>query len=168
MSQSIKMKATYRISEQDYVNAMDLFAKFTPRALLVYGLVVTALVFLSFFGTQVLSGGAIGGLIGGLSVVVIGRYIISPILVRRHYRNYKALHQEFVVEIVSDGVRFTSPTVDGKITWDQVHKWRQDDRFILIYPMPRIFHMVPKSIASQGFDLKALTDGLMQHVGKSS
>jgi hypothetical protein len=160
------MKATYRISEQDYVNAMKLFAKLAPRVALAYFVVALALVVLAIFGSQVMRGGAIGGLIGGLTVTLIGRYIVSPILARRHYRKYKAIHQEFAVELVIDGVRFSSPNADGKLTWDQIHKWRQNDNFVLIYPMPRIFHIVPKLVATQGFDLQGLTDGLLQHVGK--
>ena len=113
-----------------------------------------------------LSGGAIGGLVGGLFVALVGRYIVSPILARRHYRKYKSIQEEFTVELVDDGVRFTSPNADGKITWDKIHKWRQNEDFVLIYPMPRIFHMIPKSVAAQGFDLQALTDGLQHHVGK--
>lgn len=160
------MKATYLISEQDYVDAMKLFAKLTPRLVIIYSASALALAALAIFGSPVLRGGAIGGLIGGLTVALIGRYVVSPILARRHYRKYKAIQEEFTVEVVDDGVRFTSPNADGKITWDKVHKWRQNEKFVLIYPMPRIFHMVPKSVAAQGFDLQALTDGLQQHVGQ--
>jgi hypothetical protein len=160
------MKATYRISEEDYVNAMRLFAKLTPRLVIIYLASALALVALAVFGTQVLRGGAIGGLIGGLSVTLIGRYIVSPILARKHYRKYKAIHDEFAVELVEDGVRFTSPNADGKITWDKMLKWRQNEKYVLIYPMPRIYHIVPKSVATQGFDLQALTNELLLHVGE--
>ncbi len=162
------MKATYRISEQDYVNAMKLFARLRPRLVILYLVGALALVVLATFGSPALRGGAIGGLIGGFSVALVGRYIISPLLARRHYRKYKAIHEEFTVDLIDDGVRFTSPNGDGKITWDKVYKWRQNEDLVLIYPMPRMFHMIPKSVAIQGFDLQALTDGLLQYVGKSS
>ena len=160
------MKATYRISEQDYVDAMKLFAKLRPRLAIIFSACALALAALAIFGPPVWSGGAIGGLIGGLVVTVIGRYVVSPILSRWHYRKYKAIQEEFAVELVDDGVRFTSPNADGKVTWDKLYQWRQNEQFVLIYPMPRIFHMIPKSVATQGFDLQALTDGLRQHVGK--
>ncbi|MGJ7606903.1 YcxB family protein [Variovorax sp. LT1R20] len=44
-------------------------------------------------------------------------------------------------------------------------KWRQDDRFVLLYLMPRLFHVLPKSVASQGFDVAALVERLNRHVG---
>jgi hypothetical protein len=160
------MSARYRLSEGDYAGAIRLSAKFTPRVATIYLVSAVVLAMLAVFGPAVIRGGAAGGLIGGLSVMLIGRYIATPILARRHYRKYKAIHDEFGVELVDDGVRFTSPNADGKITWDKVYKWRQNDDFVLIYPMPRIFHIIPKSVAAQGFDLHELTKELLQHVGK--
>ena len=162
------MKATYRISEQDYVNAMKLFGQLMPLAVAIYSAIVCVLVMLAVFGPADLRGGVIGGLIGGSSVAFIGRYFLSPILARRNYRKYKAIHEEFAIELVDDGVRFISPNGDGKLTWDKIFKWRQNDEYVLIYPMPRLFHIIPKSVSAQGFDPQALADKLHRHVGKSA
>jgi hypothetical protein len=162
------MEAKFRISEQDYVDAMRLFGKLTPRWIIVYSVCAVAFGALAYFGSPVLRGGAIGGLIGGALVVLVLRPVLSPFLARRHYRKYKAMHDEFAVELVDDGVRFATPTSDGRVTWDKVHKWRQNDQFVLIYPMPRLFHIVPKAVAAQGFDIPELANRLLQHVGKPS
>lgn len=149
------------------MGAMKLFAELTPRSMFIYLASAIALAALAIFGTPVLRAGATGGLIGGLLVALVGRYVVSPILARKHYRKYKAIHDEFAVELVEDGVRFTSPDSDGKITWAKVLKWRQNEKYLLIYPMPRLFHIVPKSVAAQGFDLQALANELVRHVGKA-
>lgn len=162
------MEARFRISEQDYVNAMRLYGKLTPRQVAAFTVAALALAALALLGSPAWRGGAIGGLIGGVLVGSIGRFVVSPLLARRHYRRYKAMHEEFVVELADDGVRFASPSGDGKITWDKVYKWRQNHGLVLIYPMPRLFHIVPKAVAAQGFDLQALTNGLLRHVGKPS
>jgi hypothetical protein len=57
------------------------------------------------------------------------------------------------------------PHSDHTIVWQNVLKWRHDDRFVLLYPMPRLFHVVPKSVAARGFDLKGLLERLNRHVG---
>ncbi|MFO1371988.1 MAG: hypothetical protein U1F42_06205 [Candidatus Competibacteraceae bacterium] len=80
------MKATYRITENDYVNAMKLFAKLSPKMLVIYLAIALILIALAVFGRPELRAGAIGGLAGGFIVTVVGRYIASPILSRRHYR----------------------------------------------------------------------------------
>lgn len=110
------MKATYRISEQDYVDAMKLFAKLTPRIVVIYSLAVLSLATISVFGLFALRGAAIGGLIGGISVSLIGRYVVSPFLARRHYRKYKAIHEEFEIELVDDGVRFENQNGNSIVT----------------------------------------------------
>ncbi|MBU1776611.1 MAG: YcxB family protein [Gammaproteobacteria bacterium] len=160
------MKATYRISEQDYVNAMKLFAKLTPRLMMIYLVSALALAALALFGGVIASAGAIGGLTGGIIAILIGRYIVMPIMARRHYRKYKAIQEEFAIELLEYGVRLSSPDAEGKITWGKMLKWRQNESYVLIYPMPRLFHIIPKSVATQGFDLQALTDELQRHVGK--
>ncbi|WP_098495014.1 YcxB family protein [Collimonas sp. PA-H2] len=159
------MKAKYRISEEDYVNTMKLFAKLTPRKIFSYSTFVLVLVALAVFGPLVVKAGAIGGLAGGLIVAVFGRYIVAPILARRHYRKYRAIHEEFTVELLQDGVRFISPNADGKLMWNHVLKWRQNDDYILIYPMPRLYHILPKSVVSDGFNVSLLINRLTQHVG---
>jgi len=160
------MKVKYRISEDDYVSAMKLFAKLSPRESGIYSASTVVLVVLAVFGTPLIKAGAIGGLAGGAIVTLVGRYIVSPILARRHYQKYKAIHQEFTIELLDDGVRFTSPDADGKLTWDKMLKWRENQDYILIYPMPQLYHIVPKSIATGGFDVKLLTNRLSQYVGK--
>ena len=46
-----------------------------------------------------------------------------------------------------------------------MHRWRQDERYILVYLMPRLFHVVPRRVAEQGFDVAALEAALARHVG---
>jgi hypothetical protein len=43
--------------------------------------------------------------------------------------------------------------------------WRQNNQFILVYRMPILFHIVPKSIAREGFDIPLLVQRLAEHVG---
>lgn len=160
------MKANYRISEDDYVNAMRLFVKLSPHVCAIYSVSTLALVLLSLYGAPLIKAGAIGGLVGGAIVTLIGRYIASPMLARRHYQKYKAIQDEFTIELLDDGVRFASPDADGKLTWDKMLKWRENQDYVLIYPMPRIYHIVPKSISSGGFDVKMLTSRLLDYVGK--
>lgn len=162
------MEARFRISEQDYVDAMRLFGRLTRRWIIAYSVSAVPLLALAYFGSPVWRGAAIGGLIGGLLVALAARNIVGPLLARRHYRKYKAMHEEFVVELVDDGVRFASPTADGRVTWDNVHRWREDEALVLIYLMPRLFHIIPKAVAAQGFDLQGLTHALHQHVGNPS
>ena len=161
------MQATFNISEKDYVNASQLFAKLTPKMMLIYVAVLVMLIVAIILGSPVLKGAAIGGLIGGVAMMLVGRFIISPILVKRHYRQYKAIHDEFTLQLLDEGVRFISSTGESMLPWDTILKWRHNDDYILIYPMPRLYHIVPKSISASGFDMPLLLDQLHRHIGKS-
>ncbi len=159
------MHATFRISEDDYVNAMRLFSKFTPRLRFMYAAVVALLVAIASFGSPRMKGGAIGGLAGGLFVTVVGRYIASPIATRRNYRQYKAIQDEFAVELLDEGLRFSSSAGSGKLAWNSILKWRQNNGYVLVYLSPKLYYILPKSIESGGFSMAVLTDRLRQHVG---
>jgi YcxB-like protein len=159
------MSAKYRVSEDDYVNAMALFGKITwaitatllGLALLLLGLAV--------WGPPSIRGISISGMIGGCVFLVLGRYIFSPWIARRHYRNYKAIQEEFTIEILDDCVHISTADSGGKIKWANIHKWRHNDDYILIFPMPRIYYVVPKSLAASGFDIHLLLAKLTQNVG---
>lgn len=159
------MKAVFRISEQDYVDGMKLFAKASPRIVVIRWLVGLGLAAVCILGHGAVKGFATGTLLGGIAVACFARYGL-PMMHRRNYRKYKAIQGEFAVELAEDGVRFLSANSDSKLTWDNVLKWRQNDKWLLIYPMPRMYHMIPTSVASQGFDLEALRERLRQHVGE--
>ncbi|WP_242112619.1 YcxB family protein [Luteimonas aquatica] len=161
------MPAQYRISEQDYVDAMRLFARPGARSISILAAIALAAIALALFGPPLVRAGAIGGLVG-IAVVAAGSFALLPWTARRHYRKYRAIHETFTVELLENGVRFASRNGEGTLAWAHVLKWRQNDRFVLLYPMPRLFHIVPRAIASQGFDVEALVDRLRRHVGAAA
>ncbi len=159
------MKASYRISEDDYVNATKLFSKLSPRALLVYVVVTATLIPIAIFGPRLLQAGAIGGLVGGGVVSIIMRFVVLPIWARRHYRKYKAIQEEFTFELLDEGIQITSPNANGLVKWDHILKWRHNNDYLLIYPMPRIYYLLPKRISANGFDVDELVRALPKRIG---
>lgn len=162
------METTYKISEQDYLRAMKLFSKITPKVATIYGVAVVALGLVAIFGTAAIKGGAIGGLIGGGAVVVLGRLIINPYLARRHYRKYKAIHEPINIKLKEEGVELSTPDGGGLVRWEKILKWRQNEDYLLVYPMPRMYHIIPKSISESGFELPALIEALQEKVGNET
>ncbi len=158
------MIATFRISEDDYADAMKLFVRPTPLRWTLLATIGALLVLGALLGGPKLWPAAMGGMVG-MAVVLIATRLLTLAMARRHYRKYKAMQAEFQAQLLDNGLRLASPHGDGMVVWENVLKWRQDDRFVLIYPMPRLYHIVPKSIAAQGFDIQGLTQRLQQHVG---
>jgi YcxB-like protein len=159
------MTAKYRISEDDYVNAMKLYGKLTPLGAMVLAGLALFLVMIEVFGPRALQGVAAGGLVGGLIVSLVGWYVLSPIMGRRQYRKYKAIQEEFTIELFDDGVHIHTGESYSKIKWANIQKWRHNNDYILIYPMPRIYYVVPKSVSHGGFDIPLLLKKLTENIG---
>ncbi|MBU59708.1 MAG: hypothetical protein CL543_12580 [Alcanivorax sp.] len=77
------------------------------------------------------------------------------------------MHQEFTVELREEGVSFSSRDGEGLLRWDAIHKWRQNDRYVIIFSMPRLYYVVPKSISESGFNIPALVAALNQTMPES-
>lgn len=162
------METEYAISEDDYLRAMRLFARITPKIALFYAGGIVILLLAAAFGSPVIRGGAIGGLIVAIFIVVVERLLLGPILARRQYRKYKAIQEPVRVRLMDDGVQFSNADGSGVIRWDKIHKWRQDGAYLLIYLMPRMYYIIPKSVRDSGFELDRLIASLRANVGNES
>lgn len=158
------MYTRFRISEADYLAAMRLHHRMRSlhRPLFI-GSSVLLVLFAVFGPAQARP--ALYGLFGVVAALLLLSRLLVWWIARRHYRNYKAMQDEFGIALAEDGIRFQSLHAEGTVVWDQIHQWREDARFILVYPMPQLFHIVPKSLAQQGFDIQALAAQLRQRMG---
>lgn len=154
------MKTEYTITEIDYVNAMKLFTRISSRTTILYVIALLMLGFVAVNGSPILKNAAIGGLIGGVAVIFLVRFVINPVLSRKHYRKYKAIQEPLFIQLMDEGVQFSNFDGEGLLRWEKIHKWRQNEEYVLIYPMPRIYHIIPKTIGESGFDLGALIKAL--------
>jgi hypothetical protein len=88
-----------------------------------------------------------------------------PRRARRHYRQYKAIQEPITAELTDAGIRFSNSDGEGVLPWSKVLQWRQNGQFILIYTMPIMFYILPKSVAREGFDISLLIRRLAEYVG---
>lgn len=157
----------YRITEQDYVRAQRLFARMTPRGWTALAILAAGAILLAVLGRADIRPFAVGGLIG-IAVLLAMPHTLLPWNARRQYRKYKGIQSPVGIELREDGVRFVSSHGEGVLIWNHVLKWRQDADYVLLYPMPRMFHIVPRSVAAQGLDIDGLISRLEARVGKAS
>jgi hypothetical protein len=69
------------------------------------------------------------------------------------------------LELADEGLRLGSVGDEAILPWRMIFQWRQNNQFVLIYAMPRLFYLVPKSVAQQGFDISLLVQRLAEQVG---
>jgi len=155
----------YRISEDDFVAAQALHMRATRKKtalrLAAVGLLGIACL-LDPYDISALTGSLLAACAATFLVV---RYLVVPWRLRKTYRAYKGLHVELDVAREAEGLRFSTADGNSLLRWERVCKWREDARFLLVYPAPNLFNMLPKSIANDGFDLPALQAELQSRVG---
>ena len=163
------MRVEYRITEDDYARAMWLnwMHKF-PRAGTALAVILALLVLSEWWLPPDVAPIVTGVVIAYLVMLAIlpgAAFFLVPLAARRSYRNYKAIHEPMAVELCDDGLQFSSINGESRLAWRLIFRWHQSDRFVLIYMMPRLFYIVPKSIAQQGFDISLLLQRLAERVG---
>ena len=158
--------ARYHITETDYLRAGALYGRPNARGWALLGVVLASCLVLAIWGpTRALRAGGLGGIMGGVAVGLLIHYVVSPWILRRHYRRYKAVQDEQTVTLTDEGVRFEGAGGVSDLRWSRVYRWRSNNDYVLIYLMPRLYHLVPRRVADQGFDIAALEAALARHVG---
>jgi hypothetical protein len=83
-------------------------------------------------------------LAGSLGSLCIYFFVFLPYQVARIYRQQKLMHEKATVEI--DDLHLTVKSQHGHVTlpWDLFHKWKANDRLVLVYHSDVLFHIFPR------------------------
>lgn len=162
------IKARYTLSERDFLAASRLNETLPFRLLMLFAAILIGLlaVYLSdYYGFGQL---ALGALIGLIASYLFLYFVGSPYKAKKFYRGFKALHDNFTVELLPTGLEISSSYGSNQLLWKDIKDWKQNKDFLLVYPKPDVFYVLPKKISEQGFDGKALVQALEMYVGKAS
>lgn len=150
------MKITYRVSEQDYMDAYQLFVAHEPgfrrasrRVLPVIGVLVMVLPIVSLSEAPHNS--------PGLAVITIlfGAYMLYcgfalKLYFRKLYRRDRRLQQDSTAEIGEDGVHIIAPDSDSKMKWSSFIRILESDRIFMLFHTQWLFSVLPKSAFGSG------------------
>jgi hypothetical protein len=164
------MRVQYQITEDDYANVLRLHAwrnliARPSRTRLVAGVATVALLGMLPW-THPAMAPIVALAVSVFAILfVVSVLVLTPGRARRHYRQYKGMHEPITAELTEAGIRLSNADGEAILPWSKIFQWRQNVQFILIYQMPLLFHIVPKSIAHEGFDVPLLVQRLSEHVG---
>ena len=164
------MKVQYRITEDDYAHVARFHAwrHFLTRPTTTQLVAGSILVALLGIGLWIRPAAALIFIIVNAVFVIlysVGLLVLTSSRARRQYRQYKAIQEPVAAELTEGGVKFSNADGEAILSWSKVFQWRQNDQFILIYGMPILYYIVPKSIGREGFDVPLLVQRLAEHVG---
>ena len=157
------MEVEFTITEDEYAKASVLFSRPSKKLKLFYFLAIVSMSCSLFVVNSVqLKFAIVGGLIGSVIGFSVFRYVLAPWNARKQYRKYKAIKEPVIVSLLSSGILFKSNSGQGKLEWPYIHKWRQDENFVLIYQAPNLYHILPKRI---GNVVNSISQSLSLQVG---
>jgi len=162
------MNTKYTITENDYIQASKLHLRLTKKRLFANIFSVVFILVLIFSGNEIISRFATIAFLGATTAIIFLRYVLHPIMARRNYRNYPAIKQEFEIELEESGIKISTQTSQSQIMWKNIIKWREGEKYILVYLMPSMFNVIPKSLESSGFEISKLKEYLQENVGNAT
>ena len=153
------MESSYRICEDDYVRAMLLASRpklrgtVRPAAIVLAGVAILAWFDRDIIGYAV--GGAFGLMLLTLYVVLLRRLVV-PRSLRKHYARYRLVQEPVSIALTDAGIELEGPSYKTRYRWDHFTGWREDEDWFLVALAPRLYQIIPKRIASEGFDFDLL------------
>lgn len=151
------MKIVYRISEEDYIGARDLFVanerpwyrRVSRRLMPWIGalILITQVVYLLRVPDRNPAVVACGFFVGAYFLYcgfAIRRYF------GRRYRNDPRFQHDFVADISEAGIHLVTPTVESQIKWASVVRFLESDKIFMLFHAEWIFNIFPKRAFATG------------------
>ena len=148
------MRIVYRVSEEDFMEARDLFVKnekwvrrFSRRILPWMGaLILLAAVAVLIFGKDRLSAVPLSlmGAYGLYCGFALSQYF------RKLYRNDPRYQQEIISDISEDEVHVVTPTADIRRKWTGIISFLESDSIFMLFYGEWSFSVIPKNAFAPG------------------
>jgi hypothetical protein len=137
----------FTITESEYVKANALFTRTADTTKALFAFVTIGLIYQIFSADSNLTRSlSIAALIGGFVGYMFVKKIYAPYQTRKQYRSYKAIQESTSIELEGSSICFSSSSGQSKLKVDDLIKWRENEEFLLIYPAPCLYHIIPKRI----------------------
>jgi YcxB-like protein len=145
------MKIVYRIGEQGYMNAHDLFAanerplyrRFSRRLMPWVGtfLLITQVLFLIVMPHRD-TGLVVIGFMVGFFLVYCG-FALSRYFLRSYQKDHRFKH-DFTAEISDEGVHIVTLFSDSKMQWGRFVRFLESDEIFMVFLAQWLFLIFPK------------------------
>jgi hypothetical protein len=145
------MKVTYRITEQDYMDAHDLFcANDLPKYRRLYyrarpwigaGFIALQVCYL-FIDPDSNRTAVLAGFIAGGYLLYRGYGLRRSF--RQLYRQDKRFEHEFTADISEEGIRVVTPTEDSHMKWASFVRILESEKIFLLFHAEWLFSIFPR------------------------
>ncbi len=157
------MNITYKLTQDEYQKAVALHLNRGNRLVMlaIYIALAGGIVFLGtdFSNTREIITNVFA-VFFSIAFYMLFVRMISAYQAKGIYHKNAALHHEVTLRVSGKGVTLDKKTDNATIPWSAFTKWKQDEKFYLLYTSPRHFNIIPKHAMNetQSKELEAYLD----------
>lgn len=157
--------ANYTISESDLVQAGLLHQRKSDSVKLILLVVFIALIVIGLSSSYDSLGSITLFAVIFFAVFTWVLPMCNKQVFKKQYQQTKALQQANILTLQEAGLHWQHTHGQALLPWGHIFKWKENEQFLLVYQNDFLFHVIPKHIGEQAFDLPMLQQALQQHVG---
>ena len=140
------MNITYKLSPEEYLQAVNLHHKKGSR-LLRLGIYIALAAIIVIFGTdfsntrEVITN--VIAAVFSISFYILFVRMLTAYQARSVYQKSSILPHETTLHISGKGIRLDKSNKDISIPWSAFNTYKSDENFYLLYTNPRRFNVIP-------------------------
>jgi hypothetical protein len=150
------MRIVYRITEQDYVNACDLFVANEPvyrrlsRRLMPWIGGILLLIQIVYIVSVPDANRAAVGFGSAISVYFLYCSFALRRYFRRRFRKDRRFQHDFTTDILEDGIHVVTPTAESQMKWENFVRFLESSDIFMLFHSDLIFNILPKRAFAAG------------------
>lgn len=158
------MKIKYTLTQEEYLEAVKLHQKMGFRKLMIAVYIMVAVTIVVIV-TDYSSGRDIfrnfGALFFGVAFYLLLSKMLGEYQSKRLYKQSETLSKETILRVSAKGIRVGNN--EKPIPWDTFTKYKEDDKYVILYTNIINFKVIPKSAMSP-IDLKEFMALVEEHI----
>ena len=146
------MNISYQLTQEEYLQAVNLHHKKGHRlimlAIYIALAVMIVMVGTDFSNTREIITNIITAFFS-ISFYMLFVRILSAYQAKSVYQKSATLPYEITLHISGKGIKLDKNSNHASIPWSAFSKWKNDERFYLLYTNPRRFNVIPVRAMSE-------------------
>lgn len=165
------MNVSVQLTAEDYIDARKLSLR--PRKgmritlyvlLCLYAVALASMVYQWLFEGQCAT--TLAWLIAAPAYFAFLYCVILPWRTRQLFKQHTLLHDLNHWEFADDSIHVSSERGHAKINWSDFHKWKANDKVVLLYQSSLVFNMFPRRAFACDADYQTFSELAKRHLGK--
>ena len=158
------MKIKYKLTQEEYLEAVKLHQKMGFRKLMmaVYIMMaVTVVIITTDYSEPREIFRNFGALFFAIAFYLLLTKMLSAYQSKKLYQRSETLSADTNLRVSAKGIRVGNN--EKTISWDSFSKYKEDDKYIILYLSMMNFKIIPKS-AMNAIELKEFIDFVEEHI----